>query len=61
MTKHYIVIERLENMNKVQICARIDADLLDRLDMVRNRIPRSTMLNEVLEKGLNQMEDIKVA
>lgn len=48
-------------MNKVQICARIDADLLDRLDMVRNRIPRSTMLNEVLEKGLNQMEDIKVA
>ncbi|WP_319506331.1 hypothetical protein [uncultured Methanolobus sp.] len=41
---------------KAKLCVSLDTDLVSRLDNVRNRIPRSTMLNEALERGLEHME-----
>lgn len=42
---------------KDKICVSLDSDLVSRLDNVRNRIPRSTMLNEALEIGLKTLEN----
>jgi metal-responsive CopG/Arc/MetJ family transcriptional regulator len=47
-------------MSKTRINVTLDSDLVDRLDAVRNRIPRSTMLNEALEIGLNELETVKM-
>jgi len=41
---------------KDKISVSLDQDLLSRLDAVRNRIPRSTMLNEILQIGLEKVE-----
>lgn len=48
-------------MAKERITVSIDSDLIERLDAARNRIPRSTMFNQVLEYGLEKVEGIKVA
>ncbi|MDI3485102.1 MAG: hypothetical protein PWQ50_322 [Methanolobus sp.] len=47
-------------MTKTRLTATLDSDLVERLDAVRNRIPRSIMLNEALEIGLNELETVKM-